>query len=123
MRAPVAAWRRHRRIVAEYVTTHSLMLALVAAAIWRGFSTAAHRGGMPAGGSIVRPLEDSAALTTHLLRSQCYVGATAPLSSTVRSVSAICRWIRNGSHEAVSGGLADSIWSNRQTRFVIAGFH
>src|SRR3546814_19581755 len=43
-------------------------------------------------------------------------------SSTVRSVSAICRWIRNGSHEAVSGGLADSILVKPPDLFCHSGF-
>lgn len=58
-------------IVAEYVTTHSLMLALVAAGYGVGFSTAAHAVACRQADVIVRPLdEDSAALTTYLLHAE-----------------------------------------------------
>jgi len=57
--------------VAEYVTTHSLMLALVAAGYGVGFSTAAHAVACRQADVIVRPLdEDSAALTTYLLHPE-----------------------------------------------------
>src|SRR3546814_11557691 len=36
--------------------------------------------------------------------------------------SARCRWIRNGSHEAVSGGLADSILVKPPDLFCHSGF-
>jgi DNA-binding transcriptional LysR family regulator len=55
-------------IVAEYVTTHSLMLALVAAGYGVGFSTAAQLMTCQPVDLIVRPVDDeSAALTTYLL--------------------------------------------------------
>ncbi|TAH44718.1 MAG: LysR family transcriptional regulator [Betaproteobacteria bacterium] len=55
-------------IVAEYVTTHSLMLALVAAGYGVGFSTAAHVVTCRQADVIIRPLDDElAALTTYLL--------------------------------------------------------
>ena len=58
-------------VVAEYVTTHSLMLALVAAGYGVGFSTAAHVMACRQADVIVRPLdEDSAALTTYLLHPE-----------------------------------------------------
>lgn len=58
-------------VVAEYVTTHSLMLALVAAGYGVGFSTAAHAVACRQADVIVRPLdEDSAALTTYLLHPE-----------------------------------------------------
>ncbi|MBG4768504.1 LysR family transcriptional regulator [Pseudomonas aeruginosa] len=58
-------------VVAEYVTTHSLMLALVAAGYGGGFSTAAHAVACRQADVIVRPLdEDSAALTTYLLHPE-----------------------------------------------------
>ena len=58
-------------VVAEYVTTHSLMLALVAAGYGVGFSTAAHAVACRQADVIVRPLdEDSAALTTYLLHAE-----------------------------------------------------
>jgi DNA-binding transcriptional LysR family regulator len=58
-------------IVVEYVTTHSLMLALVAAGYGVGFSTAAHVMTCRQADLIVRPLdEESAALTTYLLRPE-----------------------------------------------------
>ncbi|HHK4927678.1 TPA: LysR substrate-binding domain-containing protein, partial [Pseudomonas aeruginosa] len=58
-------------VVAEYVTTHSLMLALVAAGYGVGFSTAAHVVACRQADVIVRPLdEDSAALTTYLLHPE-----------------------------------------------------
>ena len=55
-------------IVAEYVTTHSLMLALVAAGYGIGFSSAAHVPTCRQMELIFRPLdEESAVLTTYLL--------------------------------------------------------
>src|SRR3546814_6834142 len=62
-----------------------------------------------------------------LFRSTCYIPRArcrshCATSSTVRSVSAICRWIRNGSHEAVSGGLADSILVKPPDLFCHSGF-
>ena len=55
-------------IVAEYVTTHSLMLALVAAGYGIGFSSAAHVPTCRQAELIFRPLdEESAVLTTYLL--------------------------------------------------------
>ena len=58
-------------VVAEYVTTHSLMLALVAAGYGVGFSSAAHVAARRQADVIVRPLdEDSAALTTYLLHPE-----------------------------------------------------
>lgn len=55
--------------VAEYVTTHTLMLALVAAGYGVGFSSAAHLAGCRQGDVAVRPLVDqTASLTTYLLR-------------------------------------------------------
>lgn len=58
-------------VVAEYVTTHSLMLALVAAGYGVGFSTEAHVVACRQADVIVRPLdEDSAALTTYLLHPE-----------------------------------------------------
>src|SRR3546814_3539478 len=67
-------------VVAEYVTTHSLMLALVAAGYGVGFSTEAHVVACRQADVLVRPLdEDSAALTTYLLHP---AGAmSAPLRS------------------------------------------
>lgn len=58
-------------VVAEYVTTHSLMLALVAAGYGVGFSNTAHVAACRQAEVIVRPLdEDSAALTTYLLHPE-----------------------------------------------------
>ena len=55
-------------VVAEYVTTHSLMLALVAAGYGIGFSSAAHVPTYRQAELIFRPLDDdSATLTTYLL--------------------------------------------------------
>ena len=55
--------------VAEYVTTHDLMLALVAAGYGVGFSSAAHMVGCRRADVVVRPLADpTASLTTYLLR-------------------------------------------------------
>ena len=57
--------------VAEYVTTHSLMLALVAAGYGVGFSSAAHLAGCHQADVVVRPLADeTASLTTYLLRPE-----------------------------------------------------
>ena len=58
-------------VVAEYVTTHSLMLALVAAGYGIGFSSAAHVPTCRQAELIFRPLdEESAALTTYLLHPE-----------------------------------------------------
>ncbi|WP_297363093.1 LysR family transcriptional regulator [Thauera sp.] len=58
-------------IVAEYVTTHSLMLALVAAGYGIGFSSAAHVPNCRQAELIFRPLdEESAVLTTYLLHPE-----------------------------------------------------
>lgn len=55
--------------VAEYVSTHSLMLVLVAAGYGVGFSSAAHLDGCARGDVVVRPLaEQEASLMTYLLR-------------------------------------------------------
>ncbi|MCD6671453.1 MAG: LysR family transcriptional regulator [Burkholderiaceae bacterium] len=57
--------------VAEYVSTHSLMLALVAAGYGVGFSSAAHLEGCTQVDVVTRPLaEQDASLTTYLLRPQ-----------------------------------------------------
>jgi len=57
--------------VAEYVSTHSLMLALVAAGYGVGFSSAAHLAGCHQADVVVRPLaEETASLTTYLLRPE-----------------------------------------------------
>ena len=58
-------------IVAEYVTTHSLMLALVAAGYGIGLSSAAHVPTCRQAELIFRPLdEESAVLTTYLLHPE-----------------------------------------------------
>lgn len=57
--------------VAEYVSTHSLMLALVAAGYGVGISSAAHLEGCTAADVVARPLaEQDTSLTTYLLRPQ-----------------------------------------------------
>ncbi len=57
--------------VIEYVSTHSLMLALVAAGYGVGFSSAAHLDGHMQENVVVRPLADQTALlTTYLLRPE-----------------------------------------------------
>ena len=57
--------------MAEYVTTHSLMLVLVAAGYGVGFSSAAHLEGCTQAQVVARPLaERDATLTTYLLRPQ-----------------------------------------------------
>lgn len=57
--------------VAEYVCTHSLMLALVAAGYGVGFSSAAHLEGCTQVDVVARPLaEQDASLTTYMLRPQ-----------------------------------------------------
>lgn len=64
-----------RPMVAEYVATHSLMLALVAAGYGVGFSTTAHVATCLQADVIIRPLdEDSAVLTTYLLYRNGAVG-------------------------------------------------
>ena len=63
-------------VVAEYVTTHTLMLALVAAGYGVGFSSAAHVAACRQAEVIARPLaEPSASLTTYLLRPEGAVAA------------------------------------------------
>ncbi|MCY1389461.1 HTH-type transcriptional regulator BenM [compost metagenome] len=60
-----------RPVLAEYVATHSLMLALVAAGYGVGFSSAAHVVACQQADVIARPLaEDSTALTTYLLHPE-----------------------------------------------------
>lgn len=60
-----------RPTVAEYVSTHSLMLALVAAGYGVGFSSAAHLEGCAQADVVARPLADNdASLTTYLLRPE-----------------------------------------------------
>ncbi len=55
--------------VAEYVTTHALMLALVAAGYGVGLSSSAHLASCRQGEVVVRPLADrTASLTTYVLR-------------------------------------------------------
>lgn len=111
-------------VVAEYVTTHSLMLALVAAGYGVGFSTAAHVVACRQADVIVRPLdEDSAALTTYLLHPE---GAMSePLRHFIDR--AACRPYAVGYATArmrlFQAGWPIPFWSNRQTCFVIAGFH
>lgn len=57
-------------IVVERVTSHDLMLALVAAGYGIGFSSAAHLGACNYADVVARPLAgSSSALTTYLLRS------------------------------------------------------
>jgi DNA-binding transcriptional LysR family regulator len=57
--------------VAEYVSTHSLMLTFVAAGYGVGFSSAAHLEGCHQADVVARPLADQAAsLTTYLLRPE-----------------------------------------------------
>lgn len=57
-----------RPVVAEYVASHRLMLALVAAGYGIGFSSAAYLTGSQQTDVIVRPLANqSASLTTYLL--------------------------------------------------------
>lgn len=57
--------------VAEYVSTHSLMLVLVAAGYSVGFSSAAHLEGCAQVDVVTRPLaEQGACLTTYLLRPE-----------------------------------------------------
>ncbi|RUF23387.1 LysR family transcriptional regulator [Pseudomonas aeruginosa] len=57
--------------VAEYVSTHSLMLALVAAGYGVGLSTAAHMESCAQADVVARPLAgESTSLTTFLLRPQ-----------------------------------------------------
>jgi DNA-binding transcriptional LysR family regulator len=57
--------------VAEYVSTHSLMLVLVAAGYGVGFCSAAHFEGCTQADVVARPLADQdASLTTYLLRPQ-----------------------------------------------------
>lgn len=59
-----------RPVVAEYVTTHDLMVALVAAGYGIGFSSAAHLPACRRGDVVARPLDcPMALLTTYLLRS------------------------------------------------------
>ncbi len=60
-----------RPIVAEYASTHSIMLALVAAGYGVGFSSAAHLEGCNHADVMARPLADqNALLTTYLLRPE-----------------------------------------------------
>ena len=60
-----------RPVVAEYVTTHALMVALVAAGYGLGFSTPAHLPSCHRANVVARPLTcPKATLSTYLLRSE-----------------------------------------------------
>ena len=60
-----------RPIVAEYASTHSIMLALVAAGYGVGFSSAAHLEGRNHADVMARPLANqNASLTTYLLQPE-----------------------------------------------------
>jgi DNA-binding transcriptional LysR family regulator len=64
-----------RPMVDEYVTTHGLMLTLVAAGYGVGFSSAAHFAGCHQADVVARPLVDrTASLTTYLLRPERGMG-------------------------------------------------
>ncbi|CAJ0723255.1 LysR family transcriptional regulator [Ralstonia pickettii] len=76
--------------VAEYVSTHSLMLALVAAGYGVGFSSTAHLAGCHQTNVVVRPLVDKAAsLTTFLLRPEGEI--TEPLRQFIDRVERVGR--------------------------------
>ena len=112
-------------VVAEYVTTHPLMLALVAAGYGVGFSTAAHVVACRQADVIVRPLdEDSAELTTHLLHPE---GAMSePLRHFIDRAQRVGHMplIRNGSHETASRRVG-RFHFGQSTRPVLSqvGFH
>ena len=62
-------------MVDEYITTHGLMLTLVAAGYGVGFSSAAHFAGCQQADVVARPLVDrTASLTTYLLRPERDMG-------------------------------------------------
>ncbi|ADV00456.1 MULTISPECIES: LysR family transcriptional regulator [Comamonadaceae] len=64
-----------RPMVDEYITTHGLMLTLVAAGYGVGFSSAAHFAGCQQADVVARPLVDrTASLTTYLLRPERGMG-------------------------------------------------
>lgn len=76
--------------VAEYVRSHSLMLALVAAGYGVGFSSAAHLKGGHQADVVVRPLADKTALlTTYLLRPEGEI--TEPLLQFIARVERVGR--------------------------------
>src|SRR3989344_5515442 len=77
-----------RPVVAEYVKTHALMLALVAAGYGVGFSSAAHLAACRQTDVIARPLANaSAALTTYLLRPERDI--TEPLQHFIERVQRV----------------------------------
>ena len=81
--------------VAEYVTTHNLMLALVAAGYGVGFSSAAHLASCRQAQVVVRPLADrSASLTTYLLRPAGE--ANGPLMQFIDRAERVGRLHANG---------------------------
>lgn len=81
--------------VAEYVTTHDLMLALVAAGYGVGFSSTAHLASCRQTQVVVRPLADqSASLTTYLLRPAGE--PTGPLMQFIERAERVGRLQVNG---------------------------
>lgn len=77
-----------RPVVAEYVKTHALMLALVAAGYGVGFSSAAHLAACRQTDVIARPLAHaSAAITTYLLRPERDI--TEPLQHFIERVQRV----------------------------------
>src|SRR3989344_2947304 len=77
-----------RPVVAEYVKTHALMLALVAAGYGVGFSSAAHLAACRQTDVIARPLANaSATLTTYLLRPERDI--TEPLQHFIERVQRV----------------------------------
>ncbi|WP_374554808.1 LysR family transcriptional regulator [Aquitalea pelogenes] len=82
-----------RPTVAEYVSTHSLMMTLVAAGYGVGFTSAAHMAGCHQANVVVRPLVDqTASLTTFLLRLEGEI--TEPLQQFIDRVERVGR-VRN----------------------------
>jgi len=81
--------------VAEYVTTHDLMLALVAAGYGVGFSSTAHLASCRQTEVVVRPLAgQSASLTTYLLRPAGE--PTGPLMQFIERAERVGRLQANG---------------------------
>ena len=75
---------------AEYVASHGLMLALVAAGYGLGFSTAAHLAACQQADVVIRPLAgQSASLTTYLLRTEGSM--TEPLQQFIERAERVCR--------------------------------
>ena len=98
--------------MAEYVTTHGLMLAPVAAGYGIGFSSAAHLADCQHADVVARPLADRvASLTTYLLRLEGEMQGR--IEAVHRSCSACGVTVRH----LIDGRVCDDRLSRRRDSF------